>query len=205
MSKFGIIKQVIKDAWRGFRLDFLASRYDKYAYKDRTAIVLMPSIICKNNVYLYEHTTIGEHSKIQAAHAKFIMKRNSIASFSLTAICDNHLFFTPGTYPSGPGWSNGESKDIIIDEGVWIGANVTLLAGVHIGRGCIVAAGSVCLGNREYPPYTVIAGVPAKVIKFRFSLEDQFVHENMVFSEDERINREVLRSNFERISEQLKK
>lgn len=205
MIPFKILRQIFKDARRGLFLDYLSSRRDRYGHIDKTATVLMPSIISKQNVYLYEHATIGEHSKIQAAHGRFIMKKNSLASFSLTAICDNHIFSIPGTYPSGPGWKDGRSEDIIIDEGVWIGANVTLLSGVHIGRGCMVAAGSVCVGNKEYPPYTVIAGVPAKVIKFRFSLEDQIKHEEMVFTEEERLDVNVLRSNYERITNEPKK
>jgi acetyltransferase-like isoleucine patch superfamily enzyme len=54
-------------------------------------------------------------------------------------------------------------KDVIIEEDVWIGCNVTLLSGAHIGRGSIIAAGAVV--NKSTPPYAVIGGVPAKFIK----------------------------------------
>lgn len=58
---------------------------------------------------------------------------------------------------------------IIIDDEVWIGANSTILSGVHIGKGAIVATGSVVVSN--IPPYSVVGGVPAKIIKFRFDQE----------------------------------
>lgn len=58
-----------------------------------------------------------------------------------------------------------EEADIIIEDDVWIGANSTVLAGANIGEGVIVGAGSVVTG--DLPPYSVCAGVPAKVIKRR--------------------------------------
>lgn len=62
----------------------------------------------------------------------------------------------------------GVSKgDIIIDDDVWIGYGSTILSGVHIGQGAIVAAGAVVTKN--VPPYAIVGGVPASVIKYRFS------------------------------------
>lgn len=55
--------------------------------------------------------------------------------------------------------------DIIICDDVWIGGNSVVLPGVHIGRGCIVGAGSVV--TRSLPPYSVAVGSPAKIIKKR--------------------------------------
>lgn len=58
---------------------------------------------------------------------------------------------------------------IIVKDEVWIGHRVTVLSGVTIGKGAIVAAGAVVV--KDVPPYTVVGGVPAKIIKNRFSLE----------------------------------
>lgn len=64
----------------------------------------------------------------------------------------------------------GISKgDIIVDDDVWIGFRSTILSGVHIGQGAIVAAGSVV--TKDVPPYAIVGGIPAKVIKYRFSPE----------------------------------
>lgn len=54
-------------------------------------------------------------------------------------------------------------KGIEIGKDCWIGANATILDGVKIGDGCIVAAGAVV--NRDVPSYTIVGGVPAKTIK----------------------------------------
>lgn len=58
---------------------------------------------------------------------------------------------------------------IIIGHDVWIGANVSIMDGVEIGDGAIVAANS--LVNKDVPPFTIVGGVPAKTIKKRFSEE----------------------------------
>lgn len=56
------------------------------------------------------------------------------------------------------------TSQIQIDSDCWIGANVVVTAGVHIGKHCIVAAGSVVTKN--VPPYSVVVGNPARIIKF---------------------------------------
>ena len=55
------------------------------------------------------------------------------------------------------------TREIRIDDDVWIGANAVITAGVHIGSHSVVAAGAVV--TKDVPEYSVVAGVPAKVIK----------------------------------------
>lgn len=59
-----------------------------------------------------------------------------------------------------------EFDNIAIGNDVWIGANVIVIDGIRIGDGAIVAAGSVV--TKDVPPYAIVGGVPAKVIRFRF-------------------------------------
>lgn len=72
---------------------------------------------------------------------------------------------------------NGSPYDlpVVIEDDVWVGANVTILKGVTIGRGSVVAAGAVV--TRSCPPYSIIGGVPAKVLKMRFTPEEIEEHE----------------------------
>jgi acetyltransferase-like isoleucine patch superfamily enzyme len=75
----------------------------------------------------------------------------------------NHL---PGALEDGHPASKG---DVIIGNDVWIGFGATILSGVTIGNGAVVAAGSVVASN--IPPFTIVGGNPAKVIRARFTPE----------------------------------
>lgn len=64
-----------------------------------------------------------------------------------------------------------EERPVYIGDDVWIGDRVTVLPGVHIGNGCIIAAGAVV--TKDVPEYTVAAGVPARVVKGRKNGDDE--------------------------------
>lgn len=63
-----------------------------------------------------------------------------------------------------------EFSDIEIGNDVWIGTNVIVMGGVNISDGVIVAAGSVV--TKDIPPYAIVGGVPAKILRFRFEKEE---------------------------------
>lgn len=66
-----------------------------------------------------------------------------------------------------PMFRQGDSvpRPVIISDDVWIGARVTILPGVHIGKGAIIGAGAVV--TKDVPEYAVVGGNPAKIIKYR--------------------------------------
>jgi len=59
--------------------------------------------------------------------------------------------------------------DIVIEDDVWLGANVTVVGGVSIGKGAVVGAGAVV--TRDVPPMVVVGGVPARVLKVRAAMD----------------------------------
>lgn len=59
--------------------------------------------------------------------------------------------------------------DIILKDDVWVGANVTICSGCIIGQGAVIAAGAVV--TKDVPAYAIVGGVPAHVIKYRFSTD----------------------------------
>ncbi len=57
--------------------------------------------------------------------------------------------------------------NIVVEDDVWIGEDSIILSGVRIGQGAVIGAGSVVV--KDVPPYAIVGGVPAKIIKYRFS------------------------------------
>lgn len=69
----------------------------------------------------------------------------------------------------------GMAEKIIVEDDVWIGESAVILAPLVIGRGSIVAAGAIV--TCDVPPYSIVAGNPARVVKMRFSEAEIAVHE----------------------------
>ncbi len=89
-------------------------------------------------------------------------------------------------------WGTDEALSkgkIIIEDDVWLGTNALILSGVHIGRGAIIAAGSVVA--RDIPPYSIAAGTPAKVIKYRFN---QDIIDKLMLLDYKKINTNFIES-----------
>lgn len=120
---------------------------------------------CKDgNIKLERRANIGFNCEVFSSNNVIIGKDNLVAAY---------------TYFVGGGSYNLENKEIpinqqpnfagkggiVLDENIWIGAHCTILDGVKIGKGSVVAAGAVV--NKEFSQMSIIAGIPAKVIKER--------------------------------------
>jgi len=92
----------------------------------------------------------------------------------------NHKMNGFSTYPFGMfghGWEKSiphsseltDKGDIVVGNDVWIGCGVTIMPGVKVGDGAIIGSEAVVTNN--VPPYAIVAGNPARVVRFRFSEE----------------------------------
>ncbi len=82
--------------------------------------------------------------------------------------------------------------DIVIEDDVWIGSSSMIMSGVKVGQGAIVAAGAVV--TKDVPPYAIVGGVPAKVIKYRF---DEKIIEKLKCFDYSKLQKEVVQDNQE--------
>lgn len=158
-------------------------------------VVLSPPLLVGNprNIFIGDYVGIGPQANISALRAKFVVKGHCAIAEGLTVHTGNHArligkFITDINENTKP---EGYDKDVIVEEDVWIGCNVTLLSGVTIGRGSTIAAGSVV--NKDIPPYCIAGGVPAKVIKFFWNIEEIMKHEQMLYSDENRFTEQELR------------
>ena len=164
------------------------------------SVIITPPIYVSKpyNIYLGPNVCIGANAYISAINAKFICKGNCAIAERLTVHTGNHArivgkFVTDITEANKP---KGYDKDVIVEEDVWIGCNVTLLSGVTIGRGTTVAAGAVV--SKSMPPYCICGGVPAKFIKFYWTIDQILEHEAKLYPENERYSREQLEEIFQK-------
>ena len=171
----------------------------RFGYLADTAKLIPPlKIDGPENVYMFENTKI-ENSTISAALSKFIMKKGSAAAEGLSVHTGNHMqlvgkFYRTITNEDKLNSGKVFDKDVVVEEDVWIGCNVTLLSGAHLGRSAVIAAGAVV--NSAIPPYCIAGGVPAKPIKFKWTIAQILEHESILYPEEERFSKEELEKIF---------
>lgn len=188
--------EAFKTGVRIFKLEYFSTRKDRFGYLGKNAYLLPPTLCYKKNIFLYDNARIDYRNILYVTGGKFIMRERSGAAVGLTVITGNHTAPVGHTFQDG-GNTNLKEKDVIVDEDVWLGANVTLLSGTHVCRGCVVGAGTVIRGNK-IPPYAIVIGNPAKVVGFRYTVEEIIEHEKILYKEAERLPLDLLEKNYKK-------
>lgn len=125
--------------------------------------VFEPELVIGDNVRVNDYVHISCTNKV-------VIGNNVLMASKIFISDHNHGYYDDGhkaeqespLVPPAKRQLTGDSS-VIIEENVWLGEFVTVLPGAHIGKGTVVAANTVVRG--EIPPYSIIAGVPAKVVK----------------------------------------
>jgi acetyltransferase-like isoleucine patch superfamily enzyme len=118
--------------------------------------IRMPVVVyAPESLTLGSHVDIGEFCVLRANGGMRIGDRVLVAA---------HAVLTTRGHPEElPRWGKTVDAPIVVEDDVWIGSHATVLPGVTIGRGAIVAAGAVVTGDVE--PLTIVAGVPARPLR----------------------------------------
>lgn len=145
----------------------------KFQYKD---------IFTFRNIVLGKDVYIGPHATFLAAEAQISIGDKVLFGPNVTIITGNHPIDLRGKFiydivEKMP----GEDMPVIISDDVWVGAGATILKGVNIGRGAVIAAGAVV--NINIPPYAIAGGIPARIIKYRGQKTDLEKHEIIIYGE----------------------
>lgn len=160
----------------------LFSIYEFYVYVILNKIIFNIPVWTVRKIFLRLTTKIGERSKVDADVFFMEPRRLEIGDYvhinrnctlqSFTGIKIGNCVSISLNVSIMSGSHDAQSPDfeyngepIIIDDYVWIGVNATILKGVHIGEGAVVSAGAVV--TKDVEPYTIVGGVPAKVIGHR--------------------------------------
>lgn len=170
-------KEILEVLRYAFSPSMLKSIVMSYAYYIHEHVAWRSQIHAKKNVRIHpwasirnaKNVYIGENSHINincciwpGEHSKIILGDNLLMGPGVSIQAANH-----GTCRDGVMMEQKRvQKDVIIGNDCWIGSNVTIVAGVTIPDGCVIAAGAVVTKSID-EPYSIVAGVPAKVISYR--------------------------------------
>ncbi len=156
-----------------------------FKYKFPNAIIHSTNVsgaaVLARHISIAEGVLIGANVKIDSF--SYVNRYTEIGSAEIGRFCSIASFCSIGMDSHPTDWisaspflkeaikseSNGyidEAERPIIGNDVWIGTHAVILKGVYIGDGAIVAAGAIVTKN--VPPFAIVGGVPAKVMKFRF-------------------------------------
>ncbi len=132
-------------------------------------------IIGKNGRFTYKNIEVGNNVSIgtdanfMSTNAKIIIGDHVMFGPHVFVITGGHRTDLKGKYMDEVLESeknDSDDQDVIFEGDNWIGAGACILKGVIVGKGSVVAAGAVV--THDVPPYGIVGGVPAKLIKMRF-------------------------------------
>lgn len=185
-------------------ISYLRSRILLYRYPNchpSVHIGMDVRVYEKKNLVMEEETNIDRGAIIMNTRAKVIFKKWSGAAVGLLAVSGNHMSVVGRNLKQVTDELKNQldvnrelDRDIVVEEDCWIGSRVTLLSGVHIGRGGVVGSGSVV--RKSTPPYAIVSGNPAKIVGFRFTPSEVIEHEKALYEENMRLPLDVLEKNY---------
>lgn len=150
-----------------------------------------------NGYYSFENVSVGDDvalgrgAVLMASGSRILIGNKVMLGPEVMIVAGNHNTAVLGRAMADVKRKRPEDdEDIIIEDDVWVGARAIILKGVIVRRGAIVGAGSVV--TQEVPPYAIVCGNPAKVIRFRWTVDEILEHEKELYPAGKPLSRESL-------------
>lgn len=148
-----------------------------------------------DGVYTYETIELGSdvdlgyRPVLMAARSRIRIGSNVMFGPEVTIRGGNHRIDRVGVpmiaVCKQPG-DEDHDRGVTICDDVWVGTRAIILQGVTVGRGAVIGAGAVV--TRSVPPYAIVAGNPARVIRLRWPVETIIRHERELYPPDQRLD-----------------
>jgi len=187
---------------KSYQQPYIKSIVPEKILTDTFGLFIGKNVTIKNpDIKIGKHTFIGNDTIIDSC--KEIGAFCSISSDVKIGLRNHPIDWistSPVFYSKYRNWTNKTfydekyEKTVIIEDDVLISANVIIINGIKIGRGAIIGAGAIV--TKDVPPYAIVAGNPAKIIRYRFNeelikkiefskwweTEDKKLHDNILFA-----------------------
>jgi acetyltransferase-like isoleucine patch superfamily enzyme len=163
------IKLVFSSLWFAFLL-FLPAEFSRlrvYYYNKRGCrihkkVSISPNVRIKGKFEMDEGSSIAQNCSISGEKSGVFIGKNVMIAPNVVIVAFNHGF---ESIEVPMGMQKNDEAPIIIENDVWIASNCTIGKGVTIGTGSIIGANSFV--NKDVKPYSIMGGVPAKLIRSR--------------------------------------
>lgn len=151
----------LPDEFSKFRVRY----YNKRGCKIHTRVAISPNVRIRGRFEMGEGSSIAQNCSISGENAGVFIGKKVMIAPNVVIVAFNHGF--ENMQIPMVDQKNLEAP-VIIEDDVWIASNCTIGKGVRIGKGVIVAANSFV--NKDVPDYSIVGGVPAKLIKLRVQI-----------------------------------
>jgi maltose O-acetyltransferase len=139
-------------------------------------------------IHVGDDVNLGYRPLLMAALSEIRIGSHVMFGPHVMVIGGNHNTRLPGRFMTEVHEKTpNDDLGVVIEDDVWVGAGAIILRGVTVGRGAIVAAGSVL--TKSVPPYAIVAGNPAQVVRFRWDVDTILQHEQALYPAAQRLLR----------------
>ncbi len=143
------------------------------------------------NIEVGDDVSLGLRPHLSATHSKIVIGNKVMFGPEVSIHGGNHTTTILCRFMADVRGTEKHANDdlgVVIEDDVWVGTRAIILNGVTIGRGAIVGAGAVV--TRSVPPYAIVGGNPARVIRFRWLAEQILTHEDALYPPERRFKKQ---------------